>query len=166
LRLEYVEQTIAAVLEARESIDDGFSRVQTPVGHRDDYQVPNDDELLVAAGRRVISKKLPTTKSDHGYKDCVIWECILRLERGTEVRFISRDKAFFTQGARSPELASEADAPGIHVVASMDLEPVLRELQSQGSPGFARELVARPQRERSVHRNRSVTGCPLLANPA
>ena len=160
LRLEYVEQTIAAVIEARNSIDDGFTRIQTLVGHRDDYQVPNEvesraaaearlaelgplflpfptnDELLVAAGRRVISKKPPTTKSDHGYKDCVIWECILRMERGTEVRFISRDKAFFTEGALSPELASEAGAKGIHVVASMDLEPVLKELQSQGAPGF------------------------------
>ena len=53
-----------------------------------------------------------------------------------QVRLVTRDKAFLTDGALSNELGVEADGRGISVIASPDLESVLKELQRQGAPGF------------------------------
>jgi hypothetical protein len=156
LRNEYLEQTIESIAEARDEIDANYDRIQTLMGSRDDYAVPSNDdvrraaesriselsslilesstttdELLVSAAHRVIAKMPPTTKSDHGYKDCLIWENILRLPPDLDVRLVTHDKAFLSDSNIKPELKSEALARRINVIAYTTLESVLKELQLQ-----------------------------------
>lgn len=168
LEQEYEEQTVAAVLEEIKGVHTAFSKIETLVGVRDDYRVPTEgaiieatrgrlkemnllilrmpltDDILLAASRRSIGKKLPTSKSDHGLKDCLIWECVLRLPSGSDVRLISHDKAFFADGKLHPQLAEEARQHGQIVRATHSLEEVLDELQGAGAPVFdANHLVAK-----------------------
>jgi hypothetical protein len=165
LRREYIEQTVIAVADERLAIEKSFDTIQALIGTRDDFRVPSDpeasaaaearlqafgnlilgqpmtDELYVSAAKRVIAKKPPVTKTDHGYKDCLIWESILRLARGTEVRFVTHDKAFLIDKSLRPELDAEARDHGISVIATNELEVVFRELKLQGTPGFSLEAA-------------------------
>lgn len=160
LELEYEEQTVAAVSDEIEDVHAAFSKIQTLVGVRDDYLVPTNDaivaatkdrlremdalilrmpmsdEIVLAASRRSIKKKPPTSKTDHGLKDCLIWESVLRLPSGSDVRLVSHDKAFFADGRLHPQLVAEADQNGLNVRASNSLEGVLDELQGAGVPVF------------------------------
>ena len=83
----------------------------------------------MAAGNRTIAGQRPATKTDHGYKDCLIWESVLRLPSGSQVRLISKDMAFFDGDALHPELIKEAQERGITVVGCKDIERVVEELR-------------------------------------
>jgi hypothetical protein len=163
LEREYEEQALAAVLEEVKGVHAAFGKIQTLVGARDDYRVPTaemviaatkarlqemgalilrvalSDEIIVAGCRRSIGKKPPTSKTDHGLKDCLIWESVMRLPPPAEVRLVSHDKAFFADGKLHPELAEEAQQKGLNVRAMNSLEEVLDELQ--GVPVFDADLV-------------------------
>jgi len=156
LRREYLEQTVLAVNEERSKATSALSALGTLVGRRHGQSMPDDNaveqgtlarlreletltlaeplspELLAAAGTRSLEKRPPTSKSDHGYKDCLIWEFILRLASGSEVRLISRDnKAFFDGDQLSKALMDEANTRQINVLAYRSIEPLLEELQRQ-----------------------------------
>jgi hypothetical protein len=171
LRREYVEQTLAAVEEERTKANSALGALRTLVGRGHGSPLPEDGaveqgalarlreletltlaeqmtpELLAAAGTRSLEKRPPTSKTDHGYKDCLIWEFILRLPAGSEVRLISRDKKAFYDGERlSAKLIAEARERQINVVAYQGLEPLLQELQSQNplldlAPSEASDVV-------------------------
>ena len=152
LHREYVEQTVEAASEQRSKVDKAFSALETLLGARFQQHVPDGEavrlgainrlrtleeltlsdpltpELKAAAGTRSLEKRRPTSKTDHGYKDCLIWESVLRLPPEAEVRFVSRDEAFFDKDAFHPELASEARKRGITVVGYRDIEHVVEEL--------------------------------------
>jgi hypothetical protein len=82
------------------------------------HSVPTTDELLLAAANRSIGGHRPTSKSDHGYKDCLIWESLLTLPTGSEVLFVSRDEvAFFDEEALTPSLLKEAEVRGLLLTA-------------------------------------------------
>jgi hypothetical protein len=155
LQREYIEQTRIAASEERLRASVAFANLKTLVGVRHDYPLlgddavdkrtlerlrtlealilsaPMTDEVLAAAGQRSLQKKRPTSKTDHGYKDCLIWESVLRLPAGSEVRFVSRDsKAFFDGDRIAPELVAEATARGINILGCKELEQVLCELQA------------------------------------
>lgn len=160
LEREYEEQTSAAVSDEVREVQAAFSKIQTLVGARDDYQVPTEevilaatkerlnemsalihrmalsDEIILAGSRRSIEKKPPTSKSDHGLKDCLIWESVLRLPSGSDVRLITHDKAFFVADQLHPRLSEEASRNGLSARASNSLEGVLDELQGAGTPVF------------------------------
>lgn len=53
-------------------------------------------ELKIATSDRVIDKKSPASKTDHGYKDCVIWESALRIRNlsGSPAQRISVNPVF------------------------------------------------------------------------
>ncbi len=150
---EYVEQTVEAANEQRSKVDKAFSTLETLLGERFQQPVPDGEavrlgainrlralevlthadpltpELHIAAGTRSLEKRRPTSKTDHGYKDCLVWESVLRLPRGSEIRFISRDdKAFFDGDAFHPGLVAEARERGITVVGYRDIERVVEEL--------------------------------------
>jgi hypothetical protein len=92
--------------------------------------LPLTDDLLASAGRRTIAKLPPTSKSDHEYKDCLIWESILTLPSGSVVHFVSRDKAAFcTEDEFREELTMEARERGIQVHYHHSLESALSLLQ-------------------------------------
>lgn len=80
--------------------------------------VPLSKELKLAACDRSMEGVRPTSKSDHGLKDCMIWESLLTLPAGSEVLFVSRDAiAFFDGDTLAPELVKEAQAKGIKITA-------------------------------------------------
>lgn len=119
LRIEYLERTRSAASEPREKINPAFDKFRTLTGSRDEFPLLGDDaidqrtlerltalqlithsqpftdEVLAAAGQRSIQKKRPASATDPAYKDCLIWECLLRLPAGSQVRFISRDSRAF-----------------------------------------------------------------------
>lgn len=154
LRTEYLEQTRLAASEQRSRFSSAFENFQTLTGSRSDltlladdavdqrtqarlaafeataFSMPISDEILSAAGQRSLQKRRPTSKTDHGYKDCLIWESVLRLPAGSEIRFVSRDNAFFEGDHFASELVAEAKTRGINVVGYRELEHVVRELQA------------------------------------
>jgi hypothetical protein len=166
LALEYREQAQLAAAEEVRTIDSAFGRIQSLVGYRDDYQVPSSDEVresvekrlkeleqvvlampliddvLLSASRRSIAKQPPTSKSDHGLKDCIIWESLLRLELGSDIRLVTRDaKAFLSGDGLSVHLLEEAASRKLNVRAYDTLEGVLKELQLAGAPVLHFDLV-------------------------
>jgi hypothetical protein len=82
------------------------------------HPVPTTSALKIAASDRTIENRRPTSKSDHGYKDCLIWESILTLPAGSEVLFVTRDEVgFFDNGVLAASLAKEAAAKGLMLTA-------------------------------------------------
>lgn len=78
------------------------------------HTIPTTPELKVAAADRSINGVRPTSKTDHGYKDCLIWESLLTLPEGSEVLLLSRDAAaFFDNGVLAPDLGKEAKEKGL-----------------------------------------------------
>jgi hypothetical protein len=160
LHQEYLDQFVEAALGAYNRADSGLSVLQTLLGRRLGHLLPSKDafkqealkrlqslesltrdapltdEIHLAAGKRVLLKKRPTSKSDHGYKDCLIWESVLRLPSGSDVRLVSRDVPAFFEGQQlAPELVEEAWALGItvkgyNVTADKSLAPLLQDLQT------------------------------------
>ena len=153
LRREYVEQTIITTDQQKKKIDAAHSSLESLLGTRISpiaaskevaklqaekrlvelgeliLDEPLTNELHVAAGNRTVDKKRPTSKTDHGYKDCLIWESILRLPQGSDVRFISNDgKAFFDKNEFHPDLISEAKEVGITVKGYKDIERLIEDL--------------------------------------
>jgi hypothetical protein len=160
LHQEYLDQFVEAALGAYNKAESGLSALQTLLGRRLDHLLPRKDafqqealkrlqslesltrdapltdEIHLAAGKRVLLKMRPTSKSDHGYKDCLIWESVLRLPSGSDVRLVSRDvPAFFVGEQLAPELVAEAGALGItvkgyNVTADKSLASLLQDLQA------------------------------------
>lgn len=151
LHRECVEQSVEMADEGRRDIDAALSTLRTLLRLRLDNPFPASaavrsgatarlrelealtiadpltPDLHVAAGNRTIEGRRPATKSDHGYKDCLIWESVLRLPSGSQVRLISKDKGFFDGDAFHPELIEEARERGIAVLGYKNIEPVLEE---------------------------------------
>jgi hypothetical protein len=151
---------VEAALGAHNKAETGLSVLQTLLGRRLDHLLPPKDafqqealkrleslesltrdapltdEIHLAAGKRILLKMRPTSKSDHGYKDCLIWESVLRLPPGSDVRLVSRDVAAFFDGEQlAPELVAEAGARGItvkgyNVTIAKSLVPLLQDLQA------------------------------------
>jgi hypothetical protein len=155
LKTEYIEQTRLAASEERNRAAIAIANFGTLVGSTGGHPLLGDDavdqrtldrlgeleilllsapmteEVLAAAGQRSLQKKRPTSKTDHGYKDCLIWESVLRLPAGSQVYFISRDsKAFFEGDKFAPDLIEEGRARGITIAGYRELDRVLRELQA------------------------------------
>src|SRR6266481_654601 len=155
LRQEYIEQTRQAAIDAHTRMDNARSVLESLTGSSSPesvldvtvvdrrtlarldvlepcvHRVPLTDELRATAGQRSIDKRRPVSKTDHGYKDCLIWESILKLPADTEVRFISRDNKGFYEGDNlAPDLAAEARGRGLRVLAFRELEQVVRELEA------------------------------------
>jgi hypothetical protein len=159
LHKEYLEQFVDAAMGAYNKADAGLSALQTLLGQRFNHLLPPKDvfqqaalkrlqsledltraaplteEIKLAAADRTLRKGRPASKSDHGYKDCLIWESVLRLPAGSDVRLVSRDiPAFFDGEQLSAELVSEAGALGIavkgyNVKDHQSLVPLLQDLQ-------------------------------------
>lgn len=82
------------------------------------HVAPTTDALKLAASDRSMEGRRPTSKSDHGFKDCLIWESVLTLPPGSEVMFVTRDEVgFFENGVLAPSLAKEAVAKGLKLTA-------------------------------------------------
>ena len=161
LRIEYIEQTLEAANAERQRFEAATGVLGTLIGFQPPI-FPTEDainqtaierlralesitqtaslttEVLEAAGRRAIGKRRPTTKNDHGYKDCLIWESILRLPSGSDVRFVSRDnKAFFSGENLAQELIDEARAKGIRVVGYQNVDNLVRDLRTENPSDLA-----------------------------
>lgn len=101
------------------------------------HGVPTTPELKLAAADRTMNNRRPTSKSDHGYKDCLIWESVLALPSGSEVMFVTRDEVgFFEHGALASTLAKEAVAKGLKLAAYATTEqkgvtPLVEALKSR-----------------------------------
>ena len=160
LHQEYLDQFVEAALGAYNKAETGLSVLQTLLGRRLDHLLPPKgafeqealkrlqslealtraapltQEIKLAAADRTLLKRRPTSKSDHGYKDCLIWESVLRLPTGSDVRLVSRDvPAFFDGGQLAAELVAEAAALGIsvkgyNVTDDKSLAPLLQDLQA------------------------------------
>jgi PIN domain len=155
LQQEYIEQTRLAAAEEHSRIRGSLSALQTLTGGAgalallDDpgvdrrtltrlealkplvHAVPQTVDLLAAAGMRSLAKKRPVSKTDHGYKDCLIWESVLSLPSGSEVRLVSKDlRAFYEDERFAPDLEEEAKARGLRVRGVKDLGQVIQELEA------------------------------------
>lgn len=102
--------------------------------------IPTTPELKVAASDRTIENKRPASKSDHGYKDCLIWESMLTLPHGSEVLFVSRDKVGFFEnnGDLAIALQKEAKSRGLTLEAfstteEKGLKPLVEALKTRFS---------------------------------
>lgn len=101
------------------------------------YVVPTTDALKLAASDRSMAGRRPTSKSDHGYKDCLIWESLLTLPPGSEVMFVTRDEVgFFEKDVLAPSLAKEAVSKGLNLTAfrttdANGLSPVVDALKAR-----------------------------------
>jgi hypothetical protein len=176
LRTEYLEQTRLAAGDHRTRFSSAFENFQSLTGTRSNLpllgddgvnqrteerlaalaaattSMPLNDDILVTAGQRSLQKRRPTSKTDHGYKDCLIWESVLRLPAGSEVMFVSRDNAFFDGDQFAPELVAEARARGISIAGYRELEHVVRELQANApaldlAAAESAEIVEKPSAE-------------------
>jgi hypothetical protein len=173
LHRECVEQSIKMASEGRNAVASALSALDTLLGVRLDNPFPGHEavksgavarlgvlkaltipdpltpELHVAAGIRTIENRRPATKTDHGYKDCLIWESVLRLPAGSQVRLVSKDKAFFDDDELYPELAREAEERGITVIGYREIDRVVEEL-TKANPALdlaaleAQELADQP----------------------
>lgn len=163
LHRECLEQSVKMANEGRTAVSGALSILETLLGVRLENPFPGSEairsgaaarlraletltiadpltpDLHVAAGQRTIADRRPATKSDHGYKDCLIWESVLRLPPGSQVRLISKDKAFFDGDALHPDLVEEARARSITVIGYKDLERLVEELTKENP---ALDLVA------------------------
>lgn len=103
------------------------------------HTIPTTPELKVAAADRSINGVRPTSKTDHGYKDCLIWESLLTLPVGSEVMLLSRDEAaFFDDGVLAPNLEKEAKERGLLLTAySTTKNPTLMPLVNALQERFA-----------------------------
>lgn len=103
------------------------------------HTIPTTQELKVAAADRSINGIRPTSKTDHGYKDCLIWESLLTLPKGSEVMLLSRDEAaFFNDGVLATELEREAKERGLFLTAySTTKNPTLMPLVNALKDRFA-----------------------------
>ena len=152
LQREYVEQSVKSVDEERGRVSKAFSTLETLLGVPFDHSIPDGKavrlgteqrlraletltlsdplttELKAAAGTRSLENRPPTSKTDHGYKDCLIWESVLRLPPGSQVWLISKDKGFFNGDAIYPELIEEARERDITVVGTKNINVVVGEL--------------------------------------
>lgn len=142
LRMEYIKQFALAGDEALQKVVKEVDRLKTLCGfdlfgllpksqfgetqareileQLEDviHAVPTTPELKLAASDRTIENRRPTSKSDHGYKDCLIWESMLTLPSGSEVLFVTRDEVgFFEHGVLATSLAKEAAAKGLMLTA-------------------------------------------------
>lgn len=82
--------------------------------------IPQTDALLLAAALRSMENRAPCSKTDHGFKDCLIWESVLSVAAGSDLRILTRDKAFYEtdkSNRLAPSMALEADALAIVVTA-------------------------------------------------
>lgn len=78
--------------------------------------VPQTEELLLATSRRVMANIAPCSKTDHGFKDCLIWESVLSVADGSELHLVSKDKAFYQEGFTgrlADTIMAETQAKGI-----------------------------------------------------
>lgn len=142
LRMEYINQFILAGEDARDKAMKELDKLKTFCGydmsgflprpqfgeaqaleilaqlHDVIHIIPTTPELKVAAADRSINGVRPTSKTDHGYKDCLIWESLLTLPVGSEVLLLSRDEAaFFEKGVLAPNLEKEAKEKGLLLTA-------------------------------------------------
>ena len=153
LSQEYREQAVTLVRDSGAEIDGKFARIHAIVGEIVEYTIPSDEEvttavqarlqelaflsigqplteaILLAAGRRSLDKKRPCTKTDHGYKDCLIWESILCLAPGSEVHLVTKDQGFYDGEHLAAGLRDEAEQRQLRVTAHKELEQVLKALQ-------------------------------------
>jgi hypothetical protein len=155
LKTEYLEQTRIAAGEERNKASAAIGNFRTLVGSADGFPLLGDDavdqrtlqrllaleavvlsvpmstDVLAAAGQRSLQKKRPTSKSDHGYKDCLIWESVLGLPAGSRVYLVSRDgRAFFDGDRFAQELIDEAGARGLTITGYKELNRALQEIQA------------------------------------
>lgn len=142
LRMEYINQFIQAGEEALQKATRELDKLKTFCGYDmsgflpksqfgeaqaleilaqlEDviHFIPTTPELKVAAADRSINGIRPTSKTDHGYKDCLIWESLLTLPEGSEVMLLSRDEAaFFDEGILAANLEKEAKEKGLLLTA-------------------------------------------------
>lgn len=142
LRMEYINQFIQAGDDALQKATKELDRLKTFCGYDmsgilptpqfgeaqavdilaqlEDviYSIPTTPEIKVAAADRSINGVRPTSKTDHGYKDCIIWESLLTLPGGSEVMLLSRDEAAFFDGqVLAPNLKKEAQDKGLLLTA-------------------------------------------------
>lgn len=91
---------------------------------------PTKDDLYKSTGQRVTAERPPTTKTDHGFKDCMIWEGVLTLPAGSNVRVVTHDKGFWEKDEFSAVLIGEARDRDIQVRGYKRLEQLVQELQA------------------------------------
>lgn len=82
-------------------------------------------------GERVIARRPPAAANNDNYKDCMIWEALLRLPAGSEVWLISHDGAFYEGEDIHPTLSEEALARDISLHVHKSLTPLMRELRAR-----------------------------------
>lgn len=142
LRQEYLDNFVVIGRQSRGALAKGVSKARPFFDHQLNHFFPSDEEvrdrarlvleglqdvvtiipetdaLLIATGQRVKAKLAPCTKTDHGYKDCLIWESVLSMAKGSEVHIVTKDKAFYrddTSDELAPSILVEAEANGISI---------------------------------------------------
>jgi hypothetical protein len=159
LKREYSEQALCVVQNAQKEITSKLTRIEAIVGVASGTTLPTpyevqaavkarlaelapvalhsdlNDVLVLAAANRTFDGRAPSSKTDHGLKDCVIWESILTLPKGSEVHLVTHDKGFYEGAELAQALKTESEAQQIRVVAHNAVGDVLKDLQD-GTPAL------------------------------
>jgi len=97
-------------------------------------EVATSDELIRRAAARVFSKRAPSHRDgEDSFKDCLIWESLLEISKGTQIDLVSKDaRAFFDPIDKTglhPDLVKEAKTEGVEVRPHRDLQTLVEEIQ-------------------------------------
>jgi hypothetical protein len=80
---------------------------------------------------RAATRKRPFDENGEGFRDALIWLCIMQLGAKEPVALISRDKDFGVAGVLHRELLEEAAAKGIKVLLYASIDGFLKEHQER-----------------------------------
>lgn len=189
LRNEYFEQTQAMVVESFAEMQKQLGILKSVIGMQVltapsqeaigqlvqqrleqlspiTLEGPSVDGLMMAAGRRSVAKLAPTTKTDHGLKDCIIWEAVLTLLPGTKVWLATNDNGFFKDKTDElhPDLRADAAARGIDIEISRTLEPIIKAITLDFPDVNVAELEQRELQEQGYAADSSAPPAPVSSD--
>lgn len=148
--------------ESIEKIRDGFARIEKLTGSRDDYQVPNSEQIEIAYfkrleqlkpfifeiafteshARRALSKVMdelpPNGYKNQQFKDSCIWEAIMDIAGSHDVHFITEDNGFFEKTDKNKlaeNLQKEVDESHSKIIVHRGIKSFLNQIRAS-HPGF------------------------------
>lgn len=168
VELEIIKHFVKEGLKAIDNISKGYETIEILVGSRDDFRVPNKDDLERSASDRlqqlegifhrvpltlahakgsllrIMDETPPNSFKNQQFKDSCIWEAILDLSNLYDVHFITMDKSFFEKGdpkkGVANQLMEDIDRIGKVIKVHFGIEEFLNEIRQQ-RPAFDKDKV-------------------------
>jgi len=167
IEMEIMKNTIKTGIEACERIKKGYELIEILCGERDDYRLPDENQIEAAILKRLQQLKPviertpfefshakaalirvmygtpPNGPKNQQFKDSCIWETIKELASDNVVYFITEDKAFFNENNYNKGINNilESELDGKKVVIYSKIESFLDKMR-QEQPAFDSDRIA------------------------